>query len=504
MDPFDAVIRQTFQKAYDLDIFVDKNLLAPLQLKLQAMALPDIGGQTNERVFNSYAGSDGKFYFAGSATIAAATHFVLYSTPALGASPTWTSETNAADPDPKPFLEEYKDGMFFGITTTLRRWGNLSGSPSITTIGSVTTGITFLRNHRGLGMLFFVHDQGRIIGRYDNTTFTASKLVLDRDDVCVGIEEMGRWCILGIRGVGSKKDRFMLWDGAATTVDDIYNLNSTGLQGFRMVGGAINYVSLTNNGVNETLEVAEMFPGKSPNIIRSENVTLAAGLNTINPNAFATFEDTFFYGLNGENYSDYDLGIFAYGTPSEKLAKYWALWRLVSTGEKSNVSISSIKHNGSSFVVIWGTSSLGLGTQHIDILTGTGITPGASANGEYESDIFPLNEQNPGEEGKLTRLILNHLPLPAGCGFTVQIRHFGNYPLDGSVVAQETYQDLLTPQGSGGSVGKTQSTENAAYTEISGNEEFKTARYAQIKIKPDEVNALLRPTLVFPVVGKTN
>lgn len=502
VDIYDSLQKQTFQKAYDLDIYTDKNVLAPVPLKLQSMALPDIGGQTSERVFNSYLASDGKYYFIGDATISAANNLVIWSVDTLGASPTWTSRVAIPTADPWRLLEEYKDCLFFGYGTTLARYGNLSSSPSVTTIGSVTNGITQLRNHRGLGMIYFAHNSGKTIGRYDNSTFSATRLTLDQGDVCVGLEEYGRWVIVGVRGAGSKKDRFLMWDGAATTVDDILYTNSTGLQGFRIIGGVIEYIATSSNGASDFIDLVQMAPGKSPRLIRKDIVKLSSGTNTVPVNAITTFESTLMYGLDGEAYTDYPLGIFAHGTPTESVARYWALHRLVHTGATTNVSVSSIKNNGSSLVVTWGTSAGGVGTQYINILTGDGITPGASAYGEYETNIFPLSEV-PGLAGKIKRIVMNHYPLPTGAGFTVQVKHYGHYPWGNSVPSEDSYVDLTTPEGSGGATGKTQSTTNATITEIAGHENFKTARYGQLKIKYDEVSTVNYPSIVFPLLVET-
>ena len=199
LDLFDRLANQTFQKGYDLDTYVDKNILGPIKMGLQAITLPTITNGTDILVDNSFVASDNKIYIIGSAVVSAATNIVLWSASKnLTASPTYTAEynTNTGGIGVTP-LEEYKDGIFFGWSTNLDRWGDLSGSPSRTNIGTVTTAITYLRHHRGLGLLFFAHNSGRTIGKYDDSTFTASSLTLDIGDTVVGMEELGRFLVIG-------------------------------------------------------------------------------------------------------------------------------------------------------------------------------------------------------------------------------------------------------------------------------------------------------------------
>lgn len=577
IDPYESVSQQGFQKTDNLDIFVDSNLLKPVPVALVSMPIPDVAGQSSVRVYNSYLASNGVYYFCGQADISAAVNFVLWST-SLSLVPTWTSRyaSGGTGTPGNGMMEEYKDGLFFGWSTNLDRFGDLSGSPSRSNIGSVTTGVTFLRNHRGLGFLFVIHNSGRTIGRYDNSTWTASKLTFDKDDTAVGIEEYGRWCIIGLRGSGSKKSRFVLWDGAATTVDDIYNLEDNTLQSFRIVNGEIRYLGITNNGIDDRLKLSVLIPGNKPQVVRDQKVTLSSGSNSINPNALASNGDILLYGLNGITYSDLDLGVFAYGSPKENLRRMHTLWRLVSTGVKSGVSIVSIKHNSSSIIVIWGDGNNGSGTQTIDV--GLVLTSAPPSNGVYESNIIALEDGLPGRVKKIT---INHKAIPSSCGFTLQIKHYGAYPwgdsvpgdtftvtiaspgvftkaghgyvagdsvrfsttgslptgltagtsyyiistgltdntfqvsasIGGSAVnttgsqsgthSVDRYMDLLTPEGSGTTVGRTQSTNGAEVTEISGNELFKEARYIQLRLKFDEISGTTSPTIVFPIIIET-
>ena len=496
VDLYDSLQKQSFQKSDNLDVFVDSNVLTPLAKKLTAVTLPAVAGHTDILVKNSFYASNSKQYFAGSATISAASNFVLWSTDTLESSPTWgmAYASGGTGTPGNSVLEEYKDGLFFGWGTNLDRWGNLSGSPSRTNIGTVTTGVTYLRSHRGLGYLYFAHNSGHTIGRYDNTTFTASLLVLENDDVVVGIEEMGQWVVVGVRGSGSRRDRFLIWDGSSTTVTDVININDNGLQGFKVINGVITYITLTNANTNY-LRLAIIGGGGRSEVVKEQQV--ATGTASVEIfNNFSSFGDVFFYGLNGPADSRLDLGIFAYGTPKSTISKYHTLWSLVSTGVLTAVSISSIKYSGTTMVVTWGSTSGGNGTQHIDAFGGN-ITA-AVPTGVYESNIFPI-----GNPGKIKRIIINHKPLPASCGFTVQVKHYGHYPKGTSIPAEDSYATLFTPEGNAATSGMSQSTTNTTYTEIDQPNVFKEARFAQIKISFDEVLTTNAASIVFPILIET-
>lgn len=496
LDAYDDIRKQTFQDTRNLDVFVNSNQLAPHKLKLQAMAIPALAGQTDVKPQNSYLASDNKYYFFGDATIAAAHNYVLWYTSTLDSAPTYTTAyaTGGTAGATGYVLEEYKDGLFFSWGTNLDRWGNLSGAAARTNIGTVTTGVTHMRNHRGLGVLFFAHNSGHTVGKYNNTTFTATALTFDADDTVVGMEEFGRFLVIGLRGAGSKKSRFVLWDGSATTVEDIYNLNETGLSGFKIVNGVITYISLTYNGQNDFLRVGTLTPGGKPEIVREQQITLTSGANNVTANGTATFGDVMLYGLSGYAYSDLSLGIFGYGSPGSGISKYHALYRLVSSNAVTAVGITSIKHNGTSLVVTWEES--GSGPYHIDTITGNGLTLARPSSGVYESNIFPLNG---GLKGRIKKITLTHPAIPSSCGFTVYVKHLSTYPFGSTVPSPESYQTLFGPQGNTSTSGMTQSTNNATFTEIA-SDKFIDATHAQIKIAFDEVSTTTSASIIFPIL----
>jgi hypothetical protein len=134
------------------------------------------------------------------------------------------------------------------------------------------------------------------------------------------------------------------------------------------------------------------------------------------------------------------------------------------------------------------------------------FTPGLkSSEGIYESIIFPLDGEQGIFRGKIKSIELQHEPLPASCGFTMQVKHYGIYEPGGTrTLANDSYADLLTPYGSGSSTGKTNSTENSTYTIIENNNNLKKATHAQIKIKLDETSGTNAPAIIFPSIVITS
>ena len=498
LDLFDPISKGTFQTSKDLDIYKEGNLLRPHKRKFQAITLPTITGGSSITVANSFKASNGKTYVLGSAVISSTLNIVLWSTGTIESSPTWTADYNVGSGSPGTVMDEYKDGLFFGYGTNLDRWGDLSGSPSRT---SISTGLDsvplFIRAHKGLGKLYIVH--GKKIASYNNTTVTLAALTVEQSDTIVGIEPLGRFMIVGVRAAGSGRSRFLVWDGTNTTLDDTIDLGEVALQGFRIVNGTIEFVCQTFGVAAgfDFIRLMEVRPGSTPKLIQEKPYSVTTGSGTMDVNAFSNFGDLFLYAFKGSTY-DIDLGIYAYGSGSEKTSKVPAFLRLVSDGTTSTVSVTSIQHNGDNIILIWSTL-VGSGTYHIDGIGGN-LTNATPSTGVYQSNAFPLNK---GKLGKIKRIILLHKNLPSSCGFTLKIKHFGHYPVTGSVASADSFVAITTPQGTGSSTGKTQSTNDAAYTIVEDADKFKEARFAQIEIDWDEVNSTDAAEILFPIFIET-
>ena len=381
--------------------------------------------------------------------------------------------------------------------------GSQSGTHSISyaskTISSSLDGApAFIRTHKGLGKVFIAHNKK--IASYNDTAITLAALTLEQSDTIVGIEPLGRFVIVGVRGSGSTRSRFLVWDGTSTTIDDTIDLGEVGLQGFRIVNGLIEFVCQTYSTASgvDFIRLMTVTLGGTPKLVQQRPYSVTTGSGSMNVNAFGNFGDLFFYGFDGSTY-DIDLGIYAHGTGDNRIPRFPSLWRLVSDGSTTGVSIRSIQHNGDNLILIWSTLNAS-GTFYISVLYGGSLTATAPSTGIYQSNAFPLNK---GKLGKIQRIVILHKNLPSSCGFTLKIKHYGHYPVTGSVASADSFVAITTPQGSGSSTGKTQSTDNAAYTIIEDIDKFKEARFAQIEIDWDEVSSADAAEILFPIFVET-
>ena len=566
---YDPIENQTYQTAKDLDVFSYKNILTPYSI-FSNVTLPTVSGGTEVKILNIYYASDGNYYIIGTATIAGLNNLVLWSTPSsgttLGASPTYTTVITAVSSSPSAELEEFKDYLYFGFGTTLKKLtttatavtftvtvatpavftstghgfeagdavkfsttgalptgltagtiyyvigagltadafevaatvggaainttGTQSGTHTIVmstkTVSSILTSLGVIRSHEGLGKIFFAN--GNAVGSYDGTTLSLTALTLNSNENIVGLEPFGKFLIPGVNDDNSsKKSRFLLWDGSSTTLDDIIYTGDTGLKAFRVIGNEIRAIFSDTLGFRQYA----FNIGSKPESNISIPLTVTSGGTTINGNAVESAKDLTIFGLDGYTYS-IDSLLWAYGSGNAKTKDFLTQFRTIAAGTVSAIGFVAIKDFNGQTVIIYRTSS-----GATPVMEATKISTTLSANGVYESNAFPLKKGLP---GKIKRIIINHKPIPATTGFLVQIKHYGHYPWGSSVPAEDSFVNLTTPEGSGSSTGKTQSTDNATMTEITGNELFKTARFVQLKIKFDEINEATAPTILFPII----
>lgn len=490
---YDDVERGKFASARDLQIFNTIRTLKP-----NVALVNDAGMPASFKPRNVYLASDGKYYFVGSE----GSNTQLYSVDTLSPSSTYTSVSAIAGFSQSYWpIEEFKDYLYWPRSGDLKRYGTLSSGPSVATAGAtITSAVDFLKTHAGLGKLFYVHGSRQIIGyTSDGSSFTDAALTLEKNDRCIGIEPYGRFLLIGVVDVrAAKKARILVWDGSSTTYDDVINLSQPDLKAFRIVNGYIEAIFLGAR----SLRVYKFSPGSSPGRPAASYDIISSGVTPDLLNqAVETEGDVMYFGLASvsDNLAtfDRDVGIFAFGNNTPGYADALNIDRLISTGS-TTAGILCIKKFGNTLgsevmVVITLTANSTFAINHT-----LGTTVGTlSANGVYESDAFPLKKGLP---GKIKRIIINHEAIPTSTGFTLSLKHLGHYPWGTSVPSAEAYSALTTNEGSGGSTGKTQSTNNAFMTEIDKPDFFKTARFAQLKIAFDEILTTAAPTIVFPIL----
>lgn len=494
---YDDPGRQRVGAVRDLQIFNTVKVLKP-----NVGLVNDAGMPANFKPRNVYLASDGKYYFHGEEVIAAVNTIMIYSVNggSLTSNSTYSSVSAIGGSNTHYPIEEFKDYLWWGRSSDLKKYGTLSSGPSVSTSGAtITTAVNFLKTHVGLGKLFYVHGSQQKIGyTSDGAAFTDAALTLEKNDRIVAIEPYGRWLLVGVIDVNNaKKAKILVWDGSSTTVDDIWYMAETGMQTFRVVNGNIEVLILNTTGVR-----IYKFPPGAPSGRPACNLDFVSSSTTpkIIDQAVETDGDVLYFGLasTSDNLAvfDRDIGLFAFGNNTPGYPDALSIDRLRSTGSVTSNIICARKFGNTLanevLIVLFLTGSGTFAINHT-----LGNSAALSANGAIESDAFPLKNGLP---GKIKRIIINHLPIPTSCGFTVQVKHYGHYPWATSVPTPESYTDLLTPEGSGGSTGKTQSTNNACMTEIAGAEIFKTARYAQVKISLDETSGTTAASIIYPVL----
>lgn len=486
---YDSRFKQTFQTARNLRVIGEENILTPLPVF--SFVNPPSFGSNDFAPANVIFASDGNYYFIGDITDTSS-KAVLYSTPnSIGVSPTWTQRVAIGSGLVSPALEEYERGVFYGRNQDLRRWG-LDDSTDTTITTGLTTSLTFLRANKGTGLLHFIHDSGRAIGTYNNTdTATLNALTLERDDNAIGIEPYGMFNVIGNRGT-NKEDSFLIWDGSATTLDDIITTKDRGLQAFKIQGSTIHYlVARTITGDNSIRYYQVGVGGGRPRLIKEFKLGTVTGTVDVNPNAIDFDGDIFNFAFGIASSSLLDQVIWAYGNGGSGFNDILVPHRTTSDGATTNKVFIVSKNFPSQRITV----TRNLNNDRPYTIEATGISSNLSDDGVYQTNIFPLNDGLPGQ---IKRIYINHKPLPASTGFTVGVKLFGNYPWGGTVKADETvFTDLVTDQGSDTTTGITQSTENATFTEIATASNFEPARFAQLQIKLDMVSTTNAPEIIF-------
>lgn len=479
---FDDVAKQTYQTSKDLDPYAFPNILRPHLARLDSVTLPTITGGSSIRVYNSYLASNQKYYFIGDAVISSVQNVVLWSTSSLVASPTYAAEYNTTASTVCTELEEFKDGLFFSHGNNLDRWGNLSGTPSRSNISSGLTGTaSIIRAHNELGLLFFVHNTRRTIGRYDGSVVTLNALTLNQDDQIVSLDPYGKFMIIGVADFnGSKPSRFIIWDGGGIFIDDKIDLGDLGLKAAKLVNGEIRALCVTAGTPESSIRLYAFQPGEKPKMVKELKFVVSSGSAGIG--CVGSIGDLFLFAPLGATYTGLDMAVYSYGSYDPTLPPLFAPYRLVHTGATTSVEIISFKVFGDKSVMCWHSGS----TYYI---AATGINQTATANGVYDSNAIRLDLFN---KGKIKWLKILHKPLPASVQFSVYLKQYGNYPAGTSVPSEDSFTLL-----------KQQSTQNATFLLIEDdavNMDYCDA--FQLRITYDTISQTNVPEIIFPIVGE--
>ena len=146
---YEPISKQTYQTAKNLDVLSGLNILKSLPVSA-TITQPSGDGMSEYKPLGIIKGTDAKYYLLGKATISSTNTLVLHSSSDLS---TWTLVFRTSAATINGAIEEFKDGIFFGHTSSsvayLRRFGNLAGTDATFTV-TIASPAVFTATGHGL------------------------------------------------------------------------------------------------------------------------------------------------------------------------------------------------------------------------------------------------------------------------------------------------------------------------------------------------------------------
>ena len=489
-DLFDSLKKQTFQKAQDLDIFTNT-----VSLKPHLALVTDTTDKTLSTIdlTSAILASDGRLYFKGFGTNGSTCTIWDAGLPgALGTATALTAEATASGTGNLHDIVEFLSDLFYFESTTRIQAFDIGGAAVVTNAVNVSSQAPIFV-HEGLKKMFYTVAANQIGATITSTISNTALLTFGEDIKVVQMVQYDRFVVVGIKTGGSKSSKLAIWDGSSTTIESLVDIGDTGLQAIVNVNGSIYCLTASNSegfGKENIIRIYRWRGGSNVKLLKELNLgSTVNNAATILPRAVAVHRNKLYFGIIGSasGVMAIDSGVWVYDDELDILT----LERILD--QTTTMTIRGIDIIEGHPMVMWFNGT--------DFKLNHVVTSGnISSRGIYQSNAFFLNN---GKEGTIKRILLNHKPIPTSCGFTVKIKYFGHYPIGGSVLAEDSFTVLTTPQGSGSSTGKTQSTDNATYTIIEDPSQFKKARFVQIQIEWDEVSGITAPEVVFPIIIET-
>lgn len=522
---YDPLSTQTYQTSKNLDVFTNRRVLRP-RVKIAGQAFSP--ALTSSKIEFFHKASDGYTYWFGNDTnnVLRAWRGDIPTTAGTITLTTVGTSTNAGSaPDQ---LTDYANTLqgyhhVAELAGYLLFWaGNelcritLGASPTFSddpfswTVANNTGHPIF--THEGQRRAFI--GVNNLVYTLDSTTVSGSAdptlaLTIDPRYIIKSFAPYGRFVLIGCI---DKKDngtsKIFVYDGTATTVDDMIDLGDTGLQAVRNVNGIIHVIAANVTvGFPEGYIRVYLLSGNS--FLLGDEIVLTPGaesnttnrgiklINLIDDAAVDVWGDRIYFACRGytantdNNYINIPNGVYAYGKLEADQPRIATLDLTTATAADAH-SFTCLKLINGVIAVAFNNNT----TWYVEHQLANSTFGTKSAAGVYETNIFPLDGKFGEKYGKIESIEIPHEVLPASCGFTVAIKHYGNYEISGSV-GTDSYTDLVTPQGSGSSTGKTQSTTSTTFTRIMLPNDFDRARFAQLRISYDEVSGTSAPGILI-------
>jgi hypothetical protein len=531
---------QSFQTAENLDVFQQQRILRPV-VNLASQTF-DVATNTFKPEFFYKASNNQLFWFGSDGSqkmriynqnlsSAPGELDITVTGPPVSPLANDGSSSSSADnyaPDANNLqsfhhVAELNGYLLFWSATKLSRI-TLGGTPSTSSTWaenpftfSVTANTGHpIFTHQGLRKVFIAVDN--VLYSFDSTTIAGSAvpttaLTLDPAYVIKSITSSGRFVVLGCI---SKRDtttsKLFIYDGSATTVDDIIDIGDYGLQAVRNVNGILN-VLCTNVVMGVPGGYTRVYLVNGNSVVLGDEIIITPGTPTYAANkgsrligmiddaSVDVWGDRLIWAYRGRisgpdvSFLNITNGIYAYGKFESNQPRIITLLNTPTTSA-AGYSFTCVR-------VIEGYIYAAFNNQtnwYIETQASNSTWGARDSSGVYESNVFTLNS---GNMGKISKITLFHDPLPASCGFTVQVKHYGHYTRGSSIPVEDSYATVYGPEGNSSTSGMSQSTQYTTYTVLEDPNVFKKARFAQIKILFDEVNGVDAPGIVFPILIET-
>jgi len=482
----------TYQTAEDLDVFTYRDILRP-NIKI-ANDIPVNVTMSTNRLEAAYLASNGTYYFLGNS--GTSNQLRVYKASSLSATTTLSTvgtsagSNTAPDQTEKRWIQEYKGAIYF-LANNLARVV-LSGETFSENLNSANGPILA---HEGTGLLYIAYNN--TIYSYDNSTYTL-KLTLDNKYTVKSMAPFGAFTLIGVADAKeATTSKVFIWDGSATTVEEVIDVGDTGLNFVKNVNGTMVIGTQKRTSIGPNVFRIYLWDGGQVRLAReidlkNTQTTGAPNSPIVDDTAAVVFRGKLYfafksYSLNNSGTVGIKNLVYAFDPITNMLTQ-----DRIATAGTAEFDFTNIKFfNGGLYVMYHNPEA----TWYIDHEEANATKGTLSSAGVYQSNVFPL-----GDQGRIKKIKIDHDSLPANCGFTVSIKHYGHYPRGTTVQSADTFTALTTPEGSGGSTGKTQSTSNTTYTIIEDPNKFKQADYAQLQIAFDETSGVNAAAIKRPII----
>ncbi len=512
-EPLEA---QSFQTAKDLDIYRSDKVLSPV-VKLAAQVTSPV--IANTRIEFCHPASDGNTYWFGDQNGANGVFQAYYGNiPATPGAMTLTNcggSVGGASSSPSTFLAkpsaqygyrhvaELAGYQLFWMTPSLARLKIstkvVESDPYTWTAGANVWGPIFA--HQGLQQAYVGIDNLVYRIPSDAVSGTADPilaLTLDSKYTIKSFAPFGRFLLIGCQvKYDNGPSVIFVYDGSATTVEDIIYVGDSGLQSIRNVNGVL-HILCTHVVIGYPDAYQRIYLWDGTAVVLADEIRIAPpsdatlnGTRTLTLIDDACVEvsgDKIYWGYRAHEPSSDDTflsitnGVYAFGRSGSNQPRIDTLLQLTSTSAAAK-SITCIKVIQGTLVIMYNNGT----TWYLDTTLSNSTYGQKSANGVYQSNAFRLDPEGMGK-GLLLSLKLRHEPLPASCGFTVKFKQFGAYPT-GTTIPTAAFVTLGAQTSAG-----------AAYTLLQGFTNLTgAAEWGQIEIDFDTVSGANAPGIIFPL-----